>query len=451
MSLRPPPAKSPSRRRAIFAVLVLVSGVAGAADRAFLASNSTGSPLGRWVNVGTKNLTIHGTAYTVPCDSSSTGIAWSPHGVSIGTALDFNYGTNDLVWTSITGSNADTTAADAQNVAPCGASAGKKCIGVATYDVSSNTLSRYFHPTFDETGATNPDVLGYGVRAVAINKAGGADSPAGSIKSWNTSGSGTAESMASGHTSQLEWVDGRYFVATAPDKSSCASNSPELQLWDATLTTGTKQASIVMPNGTDKPEGVDVVAINSGNRGSCGANADYAVYVSDFCNDNLYVYALDLNGASSTFTLKRTVNLNTGSSFAGACQPSAVRYYGLSQKAFVVCQIRETIQRIDAADLCAPDTSFESEADLMFAGSTSTASCGGTPSISGCSADSNVDCSPHDIDIDNDIATGWLFVNLTGANQSVAVRRSVLTDQATFFKQNTNNIVPFEMSLGSTP
>ncbi len=272
MSLRPPP-KSPSGRRAIFAVLVLVSGVAGAADRAFLASNSTGSPLGRWVNVGTKNLTIHGTAYTVPCDSSSTGIAWSPHGVSIGTALDFNYGTNDLVWTSITGTNADTTAADAQNVAPCGASAGKKCTGVATYDVSSNALSRYFHPTFDETGATNPDVLGYGVRAVAINKAGGADSPAGSIKSWNTSGSGTAESMA-------------------PDKASCASNSPELQPWDATLTTGTKQASIVMPNGTDKPE---------------------------------------------------------------------------------------------------------------------------------------------------------------GANQSVAVRRSVLTDQATFFKQNTNNIVPFEMSLGSTP
>ncbi len=424
-----------------------------AANRAFLTNNGAASTAGRGVTMGTKTVTINGTSYTtVPCESSSWAVPWSSsNGSSWGSALDFDFAAKDLVWASITGTNADTTAADSKNVAECTASAGKKCIGVATYDVSSDTLSRYFHPLFNETSAVSPDVLGYDLRAVAPNKAGSGGSPAGTIFSWPTSGAGNKESMASGHTSQMYWINGTFFVATAPDKTGCSSNSPELQLWDATLTTGVKQASIVMPGGTDKPEGLDVVKITSQNRGTCGSTADYAVYVTDYCNHNLYVYALDLNGTSSTFTLKATVDTDAGSSFGEACAPNSVRYYSGNSKVFVTCQTRETIQRYSGADLCDPGTSFEDEADLGFATASASATCGATPSLTGCNADSTKVCSPHTIVIDNNIATDWLFVSLVKLNQVVAVRRGVLDDQPPFFKQNGNSIEPIEFSIVSTP
>lgn len=414
-----------------------------------MSNNNTGAHgPGRIVTMGTKTATVNGTSYSIPCDSSSDGLAWSStNGTSIGIARDFDFGTQDLIWASITGTNADTTAADSRNVAECTAAAGHKCIGVATYDFSSGTLARYFHPTFDgeATATANPDVLGYGTRAVAVNKVA-----SGNIYSYPTNGSGTADTLSSSHTSQLEWVDGTYFVATATAKTNCNAGSPELELWNASLIDGVRQAHIAMPHNTGKPEGVAVVKLTAGNRGSCGLVADYAVYVADYCEDELYVYALNLTGATSTFTLKATVDLYSGSSYTGVCAPSSVMVHGTSEKAFVTCQTRETIERIDVADLCNPDAGFEDEAALEYAVANANASCGSTPSLTTCIDDGGA-CAPHDIDSDDSIAAGWLFVNLSERNQTIVVRRTNLADQAAFYKQYQATIKPFELSLASSP
>lgn len=207
-----------------------------------------------------------------------------------------------------------------------------------------------------------------------------------------------------------------------------------------------------MPTSNGKPEGIDVVALTAGNRGSCGSTADYAVLVSDYCANALYVYALDLKGTSSVLTYMDAVNLNTGSVLAGNCQPSSVRYHAGSGKAFMTCQTRESILRIEMDDLCNPAAAFESEAVLTFAEPESIASCSsaGTPTLYPCNPDAQK-CAPHNIEFDEQIAPGWLFINLTEANQSLVVRRTNLAVQAALYKQNGSKLEPLEAWVGSTP
>ncbi len=242
---------------------------------------------------------------------------------------------------------------------------------------------------------------------------------------------------------QLDWLNGLYYVATiagSEETSACPSTAPSWngELWLLGLDDGSVLdfTAVGGVNSGSKPEGVVGMRVK-GDNNSCHPDADYVVYVSDWCESLLYVYSVNL-ATESIVRQEAVISLDTDiygntSSLSGGCYPSAVAPVrdGSTWDVYVLCQTRDSIIRIHTtSNQCNPywDRDEDEVRLQRYASGDSSDLCNTTSTtMTPCSGGGQ--CSPHDLGFDMNVWPDWVFVALTKQNQVIAIERSDMSNQ----------------------
>lgn len=264
------------------------------------------------------------------------------------------------------------------------------------------------------------------------------------------------------HLTQIEWLDTEYFVATDAGhlrsanecNSSSVSENGYLCLGKLNDTSFYCIDTAALPSGT-KPEGIAIEQIDSSFSTSCDASADWVIYVTDFCQSDLYVYTVDLD--TETFIYETVISLDTdssdtGSSIGGYCNPSNIeaRFHSSANNLFALCQTRSSVMKIrvtgTGVDQCNPGWTSGNDELLLEKFSSGTFSCTSSGTTVACGTS---DCQPHDISIPYYMWPNWLFVTLSTSGDIVAVKDDFSEQHLLYHKTSTllHPWVPLEIEL----
>jgi len=368
-------------------------------------------------------------------------VEWNDvHGKSLGLDRDWNYLGNNRLFASVTET-------------PDGPScSGDGCIGAARVDIGSTSVTRFLHPTWDSLTPEPPDLV---ARAPDVSLLQKGDT--GGVHQWNVlTGGDRYTTTGLAHGSQMDWLDGTYYVATITEvqgECEAGTNTGRLVLLkqdyagvkaEDDLSRDTSDTGAELDN---KPEGVDAVPIDTSRTNTmCKTGgvlyADYVAYVADYCNDRIHVFTVDTTSPTK-HVAEKSVEAIGGTE---VCNPSSVRYDSTQDVVVVVCQTRGTILNLSLVDDDQCNLSFNesSEESLTYAGAAPT--CTGPQSQSECGND----CTPHNIDYDLTWHPDWLFVALTGRNQLTAVRADNYAAQSVIFRALSPSFKPMDLVIVGT-
>ena len=378
---------------------------------------------------------------TYPCLTSRVAQDWSP-GTSGPGGASFGITKNramsdahDYLYVGIR---------SPENSGGCSDEAGASwCFGAARVDLSAGSFTRSWNTNHYGTAVPKAvDVLGKDDDIVVAEKSSEAwyqHNYSNSAVDWSNTGAT--------EITKLAWLDNPYFVATVAGSEtmggSCPGGSPtwEGQLWIGKLgdtdTTYVDAEVVGGANSGSKPEGVSVAPIDGAHSASCDSDADYVVYVGDYCQSRLYVYTVDIDASPPALTYETDISLEVDSTsnssiYAGDgdCEPSTAAWYPDTGNVFMLCQTRSTILEIQTgADQCDPTWTAQADEVQLKKWSSTAPDCSHNATITDCSAD---DCEPHDIAWDANIWPGWIFMNLSGTGDVLAMEDD-LTDQRVIY------------------
>lgn len=394
------------------------------------------------VTLDTMEGEIGGVEYDdIPCMSASASVEWSDtHGKSLGLDRDWNYLGNDRLFATVTET-------------PDGPScSGDGCIGAARVDIGSTSVTRFLHPTWDSLNPEPPDLVAKAPDVTLLQKG-----DTGGVHQWNViTGGDQYDTTGLAHGSQMDWLDGNYYVATITEfQGDCVAgtNTGRLVLLEQDhegvlaeddLSRDTSDTGVEVDN---KPEGVDAVPIDTSRSNTmCKTGgvlyADFVVYVADYCNDRIHVFTVDSTSPTKHVAEKGVVSIH-GTDPESNCNPSSVRYDSTQDVVVVVCQSRGTILNVDVDN--------EDQCDLTFNESTeeSLTYADAAPTCDGPQAQSECEdvCTPHNIDYDLTCHPGWLFVALTGKRQLTAVRADNYAAQSVIFRAAAATFKPMDLVI----
>jgi hypothetical protein len=294
-----------------------------------------------------------------------------------------------------------------------------------------------------------PDQLG-NVTLVAVGEKSQSDE-----YKWTTAATnGSKISVTPTNLSQMAWVDGTLFGATMAGGTSCSGGGYQGALEIRSRTSGSvidaKTIPLVGTNSWAKPEGIAIVPVNGSHSGSCAGGTTHIVYVTDYCQSQLFTYSWD--GTNLTFETAISLDAASLSSY-GTCNPSHVEYHTAVGDVIAVCQSRGALvfthTQSGGFDQCNPGWAASDDVELQY--TTNATSCSTTPTAyTYChhTDGSPGDCSLHDLAYDDALASGWVFTNASSKGEVIAVRASAPHDQTAFFV-DTTSFSPYELELGS--
>ncbi len=411
------------------------SGVLPSGGYAYTTNMHGTGATGRAILLGTKSVTwTSGERTDVPCADTTAEVDWSPNGQSLGLARDYTYPAVHTVWASIT----SKTASD------CGATGSGDCIGVARLDPGADPTREF--QVDAAGGSVTPDAIANG-DSVAV-----AEKTHSQVYEWTYGGGSARQTPTSASDlSQMEWVDGDAFALTLAGGTSCSSRTQgHVQIVRASTGASLADQTVSLLSGqtTSKPEGIDIVPIDAGHSASCTDGATHVVYVSDYCQDALFVYTW--NG--TTLTEEASLTLDDAT-IQGNCSPSNVRYHGPSGQLIVSCQTRGALEFLSVSgtyDQCNPQWD-PATGNVPLAYSSSDPSCSATPDTTPCAT--NGDCSVHDVAWDAAAAQGWVFTNLTHHGETVAMRVDGDHEQTSLYRSvpSPATYEPLEVKIVRSP
>jgi len=440
------------------------SGVALGDDWLFTTNNA--GPDGVRLTLDTITM---GSSTDVPCVDALRAVEWAPDGTSSGIDRNRRFGNENRIWVSI---NSDLHT-------DCSGSTGDICIGASWYQIDSPPASGYasgwaFTTEFTAAGGVAPDIVADYPVFVVPEK-----SPSGTIEQWDTSSSSGLTASGISEASQAEWLGSDFYVVTeagtqeevcdATASGGSGTGTTDVgNLWLMHKTSSTVIDSLAVPlpsgftSGDDwgKPEGVDGGYISASMTHSCiDSDATRSIFVTDWCTNHLHIFTTDLNASPVEMSYDGDFDLEASSSLTsrGTCKPSVVYYNQVDDEAFVVCQGRDTVIRLDMTDPC--DPVWDDEEVLQESTGSSTASCSTLPTVQDCSTGS-YECQPHGIGHGDLAHPEWIFVAVSYRNRIVgpplvienyghilAIRRSDLSEQYVIYRDFSGDYEPMDAEI----
>lgn len=387
-----------------------------------------------------------------PCPTSVEVVDWSPSGASWGLARNWDIQGDESIYASIS----------ANNVGPdlCEGAANDDCIGVGKYLLGTGggyldgqSYDPYYNENLWPRTPQAVDGLGNLGDVIVIEKLQD------DISNHEYADIAVMDPFAitggSPELTQLEWIDGEYFLVT--DAQTVASGrSCDVGSWTGRLLLGragddSYSATNVGPSyGRSKPEGLEVFPIlgDPVSQG-CSANADYVAYVTDYCQSDLYVYSIDMGATPIVVSEEAVLNMDVdpysdysilSDSGAETCHPNSVTFASSHEAVFLTCQnpARSSIMRVDiGSGVCNPDWTADSDHETMLERlSSGSPSCSSPPTPSDCTV--AVNCQPHGVSWDKYAFPNWVFVAQTNIGVIMAVDISNLENQSVVWADSTD-------------